>query len=678
MLHLYDFNKTMVEGLVNYKDYKIESVLNTGDKTLSFLYPSNLSQNIFEEYYIRNKTDEFVIKEIKDDGKWKSVVAVMNVEDLEGKAWTHFDCTEQTIDKCLTLAVAGTGWSIKKIGTINKKRTVRKSNCSTWDLIQEAKKVYRIELEFDTLNKIVNIYEKMGSRKGTYFIDSLNLKELEVETNSYDYYTNLLAIGKDDIKVLVKNYQYSNKVKTLIWKDEKYTDKDSLTEDAILKLNELSKPYKSYRANIIDLARISNEYRNILDYKLGDVIILISKDLKVKEEQRIVKIVEYPDNPMKSDCEMANTTLTFKELQKEFIDSSKTVSNITEDNGRISEKAIKDAVNQITINKADIDTLNVAEARIGILETTTAKITQLDSINANITQLQSTKANITDLTAANIKVNVIEGNTANLQTVLSKFISGENGQIVHLTSQNVLIDNAVIKDAMIDTVSINKLLAGDISTNKFRIKSDNGGIEIVGATQQFKDKNNKVRIQMGQDTQGDFNFILRGEDGTTTLIDNTGIKEKAIANDLIKENMVASNAIGEKQINYSSLITGLNEGNYELIKSSKVELDETGQSLSIAFNELKTNINYDVEIISINGNIFKNGQISTKLIAIVRKGKEDITNSIDVNRFRWTRVSNDLEGDKIWNSSHLGGIKEILITKDDVNVRATFNCEILE
>lgn len=678
MLQLYDFNKILVEGLVNYKDYKIESVLNTGDKTLSFLYPSNLSQNIFEEYYIRNKTDEFVIKEIKDDGKWKSVVAVMNVEDLEGKAWTHFDCTEQTIDKCLTLVVAGTGWSIKKIGTINKKRTVRKANCSTWDLIQEAKKVYRVELEFDTLNKIVNVYEKIGSKKGSYFIDSLNLKELEVETNSYDYYTNLLAIGKDDIKVLVENYQYSNKVKTLIWKDEKYTDKDSLTEDAILKLNELSKPYKSYRANIIDLSRISDEYRNILDYKLGDVIILISKDLKVKEEQRIVKIVEYPDNPMKNDCEMANTTITFKELQKEFIDSSKTVSNITEDNGKISEKAIKDAVNQITVNKADIDSLNAAEARIGTLETTTAKITQLDSINANIIQLQSSKANITDLTAANIKVNVIEGNTANLQTILSKFISGENGQILHLTSQNVLIDNAVIKDAMIDAISVNKLLAGDISTNKFRIKSDDGGIEIIGSTQQFKDKNNKVRIQMGQDTMGNFNFILRGEDGTTTLIDHTGIKEKAIANDLIKENMVASNAIGEKQINYSSLITGLNEGNHGLIKSSKVELDETGQSLSIAFNELKTNINYDVEIISINGNIFKNGQISTKLIAIVRKGKEDITNSIDANRFRWTRVSNDLEGDKIWNSSHLGGIKEILITKDDVNVRATFNCEILE
>ena len=54
---------------------------------------------------------------------------------------------------------------------------------------------------------------------------------------------------------------------------------------------------------------------------------------------------------------------------------------------------------------------------------------------------------------------------------------------------------------MIANLDVSKINSGDISTNKFRIKSDNGGIEIVGATQQFKDKNNKVRIQMGQDTQ---------------------------------------------------------------------------------------------------------------------------------------------------------------------------------
>ena len=93
---------------------------------------------------------------------------------------------------------------------------------------------------------------------------------------------------------------------------------------------------------------------------------------------------------------------------------------------------------------------------------------------------------------------------------------------------------------------------------------------------------------MGQDAKGNFNFILRGEDGTTTLIDHTGIKEKAIADNLIKGNMVATDAIGEKQINYSSLITGLNKDtNTQLIKASKVAIDFVGQSLEVAFNSLK-------------------------------------------------------------------------------------------
>ncbi|MBS4959080.1 MAG: hypothetical protein KHZ99_18960, partial [Clostridium sp.] len=106
------------------------------------------------------------------------------------------------------------------------------------------------------------------------------------------------------------------------------------------------------------------------------------------------------------------------------------------------------------------------------------------------------------------------------------------------------------------------------------------------------DKNNKVRIQMGQDTQGNFNFILRGEDGTTTLIDHTGIKEKAIADDLIKEKMIAENAVGEKQINYSSLVTGLNKDtNTSLIQASKVAIDLTGQKLDVAFNSLKSTVN---------------------------------------------------------------------------------------
>lgn len=90
------------------------------------------------------------------------------------------------------------------------------------------------------------------------------------------------------------------------------------------------------------------------------------------------------------------------------------------------------------------------------------------------------------------------------------------------------------------------------------------------------------------------------------------------------------------------------------------------------------NITYKVDIISTNGNLFKNGDINTRLFARVYHGKEDITDQIDETRFRWTRVSDDPLGDERWNNSHFGGTKWVDVTSEDVHVRATFICEILD
>lgn len=628
-MQLFGPGKNKLELLKKYKDYCIESVLSTGDKTLSILHPANLSKNIVEEGYIQNKTDEYVIKEIVTQGNWKRVKAKLNVEDLEGKVFESFETVAETITDCVNLALAGTGWTV---GTCNvtKRRTVRKTNSSSWDIIQEAKKVYRCELEFETLKKKINIYEKRGADKGVYFIDTLNLKSLDVQSDSYDYYTKIIAKGKGDLKVTLENFQYSNKVKTYIWKDERYTDIDSLTEDATAKLNDLSKPYRSYKATIIDLANISKEnYKNILSYSLGDIITLVSKENKIREKQRIVKITEYPDEPQRNTCEMANTILTFEDIQKELQETSNTVNNITTDNGTIDGSAInsittnqisdfKASIGEITdltvvnaridelyAKKANISELNAVVANVGELYATKATITELNVLSANINTALIGKADITELNALNATIKVLEADTATIKTLVNGNLSSENIQAGGITSDRLTIANGFIVNAMIANLDVSKINAGNISTNKFRIVSDDGGIEIVGATQQFKDKNNKVRIQMGQDTKGNFNFILRGEDGTTTLIDHTGIKENAIADDLIKENMVAADSIGEKQINYSSLITGLNkDNNTQLIKASKVAIDFVGQSLEVAFNSLKSN----VDNIEIGGrNLLRNG-----------------------------------------------------------------------
>ena len=323
-----------------------------------------------------------------------------------------------------------------------------------------------------------------------------------------------------------------------------------------------------------------------------------------------------------------------------FSSSGSTTNKV---NRAVIEQAI---IKEALIEKANIKDVEAVSIRTQILEAKTAKIEEaiidvahisdLNAINANIQNLTANdvkinnalinKADITELNAVIGNINIINSELANIKTLVNGNLSSENIQAGGITSDKLTIANGFITNAMIANLDVSKINAGNISTNKFRIVSDNGGIEIVGATQQFKDKNNKVRIQMGQDAKGNFNFILRGEDGTTTLIDHTGIKEKAIADNLIKGNMVATDAIGEKQINYSSLITGLNKDtNTQLIKASKVAIDFVGQSLEVAFNSLKNqadNAKLLIENHSTTIGVMQ-GQINTAInnTQIVKDGK---------------------------------------------------------
>lgn len=94
-------------------------------------------------------------------------------------------------------------------------------------------------------------------------------------------------------------------------------------------------------------------------------------------------------------------------------------------------------------------------------------------------------------------------------------------------------------------------------------------------------------------------------------------------------------------------------------------------------NEEKWNASsYKLEVISTNGLIFKEGNISTVLEARVYQDGTDITDTINAAHFKWSRVSNDADGDQAWNTEHFGGTKTIQITSDDVRQRATFFCDL--
>ena len=325
-MQIFDDTKKRVGTLSGFKNREITRTLDSGDKELVFEYPAHgeMVDLLKEEYYIRTKTDEFVLRAIEKAAEWNKYTAQLNVEELEGQSFPYgFASQEQTIRACLEFAFEGTGW---KVGTctVTKKRTIDIEESTTaWSVLQDCLSTYRCECDIDTLNKTVNIYETIGQDRGCYFMEGLNLRKLSINSDTYEFYTRIIPIGKDGItiewlhgKEYLENYQFSKKIKTYTWKDERYTNTTSLMEDAEAKLDEMSRPYKAYTADVVDLAKANPEYSSVLDYGIGDTVTLVSKRTGTREKQRIVKITEFPETPEKNTVELSNVTKTFAEVQK--------------------------------------------------------------------------------------------------------------------------------------------------------------------------------------------------------------------------------------------------------------------------------------------------------------------------------------------------------------------------
>lgn len=242
-------------------------------------------------------------------------------------------------------------------------------------------------------------------------------------------------------------------------------------------------------------------------------------------------------------------------------------------------------IDQAMINKLDVDTANITYATIKNLSVVEENVQKINGEVGNFKEL--TAANFT---AANAKIDVLDGNYANLKTLLSGGAGIGDLQNIHLTSQNAVIDSALIRSAVMQTVSVADLLAGTISTNKFLIASDDGGIRIQGATQQWSDTDGTVRMQAGRDANGDFTFSLFDKTGKGILIDATGVKPDAIADGLIVNKMVADNAaIAGSKLDIPSVVSAINDSS-QTIKSSRIWFDDQNQSLNQTYSQLNQNV----------------------------------------------------------------------------------------
>lgn len=293
-------------------------------------------------------------------------------------------------------------------------------------------------------------------------------------------------------------------------------------------------------------------------------------------------------------------------------------------------------IDQAMINKLDVNTANITYATIKKLNVVEENVQKINGEVGNFKEL--TAANFT---AANAKIDVLDGNYANIKTLLSGGAGIGDLQNIHLTSQNAVIDSALIRSAVIQTVSVADLLAGTISTNKFLIASDDGGIRIQGATQQWSDTDGTVRMQAGRDANGDFTFSLFDKTGKGILIDATGVKPDAIADGLIVNKMVADNAgIAGSKLDISSVVSAINDSS-QSIKSSRIWFDEEKQTL----NQLYAQINKNITTIQLAAESASN-TANTARDAIVTTNQKvsNIETGVEGLRTELSETTTDLHG----------------------------------
>ena len=326
LLELYDRNHKKLANLTGIKSPHIQRTLEYGDETLDFSYPTSgpwLAQ-LLAECYIRTDRQEYVVKAVEKSSTsaWRKVSCALNIEELEGAPFEDFETVEQTVQAAAEFALEGTGWTVETDTDITKKRTIRKEDDTTaWEVVKQIVTTYRLELEIDAVNKRLKFHTRRGQDRGAYFIERLNLRSLGVKTSSYGFYTRLIPIGKDGLHLwrdgqnYIENHQYSDKVITSIWRDERYTVTAALLEDAQARLDEASTPARAYTAELVDLAAQSDKY-NALAYDLGDAVLLVSEKTDERKKQRIVKLDEYPDDPLANKAELSNVKQTFAQLQK--------------------------------------------------------------------------------------------------------------------------------------------------------------------------------------------------------------------------------------------------------------------------------------------------------------------------------------------------------------------------
>lgn len=309
----------------------------TGDKALHFHIPMSHEtyKGITYETEVEFENIYFTVKEIEEDEENDEayIVCKLSKDDFKVNVHQKFLSETKTLSENLQILLQPIGWSFSG-ATKATRRTIDLEDVSDEAILLELEDTFQCVFEFDNKNKNLEvIYPKDIQYKGLFVSSQVNAEKTDYSGDSYDFVTRLYAYGAvdeegnrlnfssiNDGKEYVENLNFSKKIVSKIWSDERYTDEASLLEVAKETLAEISQPSESYKITIIDLAKLNDEEYSMYDFSIRDLVDYadLKRDRRVRH--RIVETVKYPYAPEKNEITLSSKPLSIEKIVNDTVD----------------------------------------------------------------------------------------------------------------------------------------------------------------------------------------------------------------------------------------------------------------------------------------------------------------------------------------------------------------------
>ena len=323
--------------------------------------------------------------------------------------------------------------------------------------------------------------------------------------------------------------------------------------------------------------------------KVGDSIRVVSEPHGIDEYMMIQRLFLDLLHPENSKLTLGTTGAT---LAGSMSRSTAAAISSMSDNITTFKRVV---AGRLQAFDARIETLRVDQAQITLLLAQKANVVDLNAISANVSNLTAAqaelgrvvagKAEVSDLEAVRADVSELDATAANISSLLAGNAGVGQLQAIHLSGDNIVIDDATIAEAVIADLMAGNVTAASIYTDYVKICSRDGSLSIDGATIQIKDTSGTVRVQIGKDGSGNYSYYLWNENGDL-IWSPEGIQAAGVPDGLIINDMVADDAaIDGSKLNIRSVATALNNDGSIEVDAAHVQLDDT--TLDAAYTSVR-------------------------------------------------------------------------------------------